>query len=301
MAAIKPWIAAFRLRTLPLAFSGWLIGTSLASLNNEINWLMAVLTLLTAFLLQILSNLANDYGDAVSGVDSEFRKGPSRMVQSGKITKKAMGKAMVLFIFLCFISGVSLLYIAFENDFVCAFVFLIIGIVGIAAAIKYTVGKNPYGYAGFGDLFVFLFFGVVLVYGTYYLQVQELNWLILLPAISLGMLSIGVLNVNNIRDLESDIISGKHSIPVRIGRKLAVYYHIFLLLGSFILAAIYTILMFNSMWQFIFLPVVFLFTVNIRAVATKPLAELDPFLKQMAISTLIFSILFSLGILLSGY
>lgn len=300
MAHFKSWITAFRLRTLPLAFSGWLVGTTIASIAVKISWPIAGLTLLTAFLLQILSNLANDYGDAVSGVDSDERKGPSRMVQSGQITKKAMGRAMIIFSLLSLLSGVALLFITFKEDFISALVFFLIGIVGIASAIKYTVGKNPYGYAGFGDLFVFLFFGVVLIFGTYYLQVQTFDGLVLLPAISLGMLSIGVLNVNNIRDIESDKVSGKNSIPVRLGREKAVVYHIFLLAGSFLIMVSYSIIIYHSWWQFIFLPVGLLFGVNIKAVATKPLTELDPFLKQMAISTLIFSVLFSAGILLGA-
>lgn len=297
---MKSWITAFRLRTLPLAFAGWLVGTSIASDKGNISWAIATLTLVTAFFLQILSNLANDYGDAVSGVDSEKRDGPNRMVQSGAITKKAMGRAVVLFSILCLLSGCSLLYLAFPNDFSKALIFLSLGLLGIAAAIKYTMGKNPYGYAGFGDLFVFVFFGVVLVFGTYYLQVQLLDWMVLLPAASIGLLSIGVLNVNNIRDIESDKASGKNSIPVRIGRKKAVVYHVFLLTSALFLAIIFSIQNFNSWIQLIFLIITILFIKNIKAVSSKPLGELDPFLKQMAISTLLFSILFSLGIGLSS-
>ncbi|MEM0939509.1 MAG: 1,4-dihydroxy-2-naphthoate polyprenyltransferase [Bacteroidota bacterium] len=300
MGDTKSWISAFRLRTLPLAFSGWLVGTTLAYTSIEINWYVAGLTLLTAFLLQILSNLANDYGDAVSGVDSEKRKGPNRMVQSGKITKKAMGKAILLFSFLSFSFGSLLLSLSFKDDFISVFVFLILGLLAIGAAIKYTVGINPYGYAGFGDLYVFLFFGMILVFGTYYLQVQSFDWAVLLPAASIGLLSVGVLNVNNIRDIESDKTSGKNSIPVRIGRKKAVVYHTFLLQAGIATAIVFSFLEFASWWQFIFIPINLFFFKNIQSVAKKPLYELDPFLKQMAISTLLFSILFSLGVALSA-
>lgn len=297
---MNAWITAFRLRTLPLAFAGWLIGTSIAANAFAISWPIAILTLVTAFLLQILSNLANDYGDAVSGVDSEKREGPDRMVQSGRISKRSMGKAVVIFSLLSLMSGGLLLYLAFPGDFVSALVFLIIGIIGIVAAIKYTVGKNPYGYAGFGDAFVFIFFGIVLVFGAYYLQVQSLDLIVLLPAASIGFLSIGVLNVNNIRDIESDQVSGKYSIPVRIGRKNAVIYHFILLFGAMAFSVIFSLLNLTSWIQLVFLLVVFLLVKNIKAVARKSLKELDPYLKQMAIATLLFSILFSLGLGLSS-
>lgn len=299
MANIKSWVTAFRLRTLPLAFSGWLVGISIASGEMKIDWWIASLTLLTSFFLQILSNLANDYGDAISGVDSDKRQGPSRMVQSGAITKEAMRRAMMIFSSFSLVSGCLLIYLAFQDDFIAAIVFLMIGLLGIGAAIKYTVGKNPYGYAGFGDLFVFLFFGVVLVFGSYYLQVQSFDWSVLLPATSVGLFSVGVLNVNNIRDIASDKTSGKHSIPVRIGRANAVHYHIFLLQGGICASLLFVYLNFHTWWQLLFLLANVLFILNIRAVKNKPLNELDPNLKQMALSTLLFSILFSLGIMIA--
>ncbi|MEQ8626740.1 1,4-dihydroxy-2-naphthoate octaprenyltransferase [Ekhidna sp.] len=295
---MKSWIQAFRLRTLPLAFSGWLVGISLTANAATLNYTVAGLTLLTAVFLQILSNLANDYGDATSGVD-EKRTGEVRMVSSGQISSQAMKKAMIVFSLLSLASGSWLLYLAFPNDFIKAIIFLLIGLIGIAAAIKYTVGKNPYGYAGFGDIFVFVFFGLVLVFGTYYLQVQRLDWLIFLPAASLGLFSVGVLNVNNIRDIESDKAAGKNSIPVRIGRVAAVRYHSVILVLGLLLSALYVHLTFSTLWGFLFLMVGFLFQKNIRAVSTLPSAKLDPYLKQMAISTLLFAVLFSVGQLVS--
>ncbi|MEQ8904294.1 1,4-dihydroxy-2-naphthoate octaprenyltransferase [Ekhidna sp.] len=291
---MNPWIKAFRLRTLPLALSGWMVGIAIAYNHSEVNWVVASLTLLTAFLLQILSNLANDYGDASSGVDTK-RTGEERMVSSGKISAPAMKRAMIVFSLLALISGILLLYSAFPDDWVSSLIFLGIGIIGIGAAIKYTVGKNPYGYAGFGDVFVFVFFGVVLVFGTYYLQTQWLNWEVLLPASSIGLFSVGVLNVNNIRDIASDKDAGKNSIPVRIGRENAVIYHIALLQIGMILSIIFASINFQSWWSFIFVFVNALLIVNIKAVKNKPTDQLDSYLKQMAISTLLFSLLFSLG------
>ena len=291
---MKSWIKAFRLRTLSLAISGWMVGTSIAANEVGLDHLVAGLTLLTAILLQTLSNLANDYGDASSGVDKD-RKGEERMVSSGKISAQAMKNTMIIFGLLAFLTGTTLIFIAFPEDWISAFTFLSIGLIGIVAAIKYTVGKNPYGYAGFGDIFVFIFFGVILVFGTYYLQTHELNWLVMLPASSLGLFSVGVLNVNNIRDIESDKAAGKNSIPVRIGRKNAVIYHAFLLEGGMITSIIFVLVNFQSYWPLIFIVINFMFLQNIRAVSRKPLEQLDPHLKQMAISTFLFSILFSLG------
>lgn len=299
MANIKSWIIAARLRTLPLAFSGILVGTALAFSSGTVNYLIAGLTLLTAILLQILSNLANDYGDAVSGVDSEERDGPKRMVQSGAITKESMRNGLIITSILTFLSGLTLLYIAFPANWEYVLVFLTIGLVAIAAAIKYTMGKNPYGYAGFGDLFVFLFFGIVAVLGTYFLQAQSIDWLVLLPASSIGLFAVGVLNVNNIRDIESDKLSGKFSIPVRIGKEKAITYHSWLLNGAMVLTSIFVLLTYDSWWDLLFILVNPLLFKNIQAVKMKPATELDPYLKQMALSTLLFSILFALGQLMS--
>lgn len=295
MANLKSWIVAARLRTLPLAFSSILVGSALAFREGEINYAISVLTLFTAILLQILSNLANDYGDAVSGVDSEERDGPKRMVQSGAITKLAMRNGLIVSSILTMISGLALLYISFPENWEYAALFLMIGLVAIAAAIKYTMGKNPYGYAGFGDLFVFLFFGIVAVVGTYFLQTQSIDWLVFLPASSLGLFAVGVLNVNNIRDIESDKLSGKYSIPVRIGKEKAITYHSWLLNGAMVLTSIFVLLTYDSWWDLLFILVNPLLFKNINAVKTKPAADLDPYLKQMALSTLLFAVLFALG------
>lgn len=294
------WIKAFRLRTLPLAFAGWLVGISIAAGVAEVHFAIAGLTLITAFLLQILSNLANDFGDASSGVDAN-RIGEQRMVNAGIISAKAMKRAMIYVSFLALVSGIFLLRLAFPNDLNTSLIFLIIGLIGIGAAIKYTVGKNPYGYAGFGDIFVFIFFGLVLVFGTFYLQTASLDFTILLPAASLGFFSVGVLNVNNIRDIESDKQAGKYSIPVRVGRDKAIRYHIILLFLGVTTALIYTFLKYESNTQFLFLLSAFLFIKNTKAVSILSNGDLDPYLKQMAISTFVFSFLFALGQFLTAF
>ncbi|MEP5610860.1 MAG: 1,4-dihydroxy-2-naphthoate polyprenyltransferase [Cyclobacteriaceae bacterium] len=294
-AFIKSWIIAARLRTLPLAFSSILVGSALAWNQGATDLRVAGLTLLTAILLQVLSNFANDYGDAVSGVDSDLRQGPDRMVQSGAITKEAMRTALIIFSLLTLTSGILLLFLAFPDNWELMLAFFGIGILAIAASIKYTVGKNPYGYAGFGDVFVFVFFGLVAVAGTYFLQTKSFEWSILLPAASLGFFAVGVLNVNNIRDIETDRVSDKFSIPVRIGKEKAGIYHALLISAGLLTSIVFVLLDYGHAFQLAFILLGGLFLKNIRAVKNKAGQELDPHLKQMAIATLLFSVVFSVG------
>ncbi len=294
---LSSWIQSFRLRTLPLAAACIGMGGILAAWQNQFNPLIFGLTLLTAFLLQILSNLANDYGDSVNGADSEDRLGPSRAVQSGKISAKAMKNAMVLLAVLSLISGVLLIFKSLntQEDWIT---FLALGIVSIIAAITYTVGKRPYGYMGLGDISVLFFFGILAVGGTYYLQTKDWNLDILLPALSCGLLSVGVLNLNNIRDIESDKKAGKYSIPVRLGRQKSVYYHWLILLAAWVCIMLFLFKYFNNYKNFIVLLSIPLFIINARAVLIKTVAsELDPYLKQLALSTLLFVVLFGIGVL----
>lgn len=295
---IKAWLTAFRLRTLPLALSSIAMGGFLAAHAGYFKWSVFLLSVTTTIFLQILSNLANDYGDSVHGADSIERKGPSRMVQSGLISARQMRMAMVIFVLLCLASGVTLLFISFGLNLNALLFFFGLGILSIVAAIAYTVGKKPYGYVGLGDLSVLVFFGLVGVMGSYYLFSHRITALQVLPAISCGFFSMGVLNVNNIRDIDSDRSAGKFSVPVRIGRAKAIWYHWFLLAGGIVSATVYTVLTYQSPWQFLFLLSVPLFTVNGMAVTKKAVHELDPYLKQLAISTLLFVFLFGLGLLL---
>lgn len=296
---MQAWISAFRLRTLPLSLSCIGMAGFLAAAAGKFNGLIFGLTCLTTILLQILSNLANDYGDSVNGADHAERKGPQRAVQSGAITPVQMKNAVIIFSILCLISGILLLLITFGLDWNALLFFMTLGLLCITAAIAYTVGRKPYGYLGLGDLSVMIFFGLVGVMGSLYLFTHTFAYADLLPAMSCGFFSIAVLNVNNIRDIESDKQAGKFSIPVRIGRKNAVVYHWVLLLGGFAASVIYTILQYQSPWQFIFLPTIALFIRNGLAVTNRPSVELDPWLKQLAISTLIFVLTFGIGLLLA--
>ncbi len=292
---MKAWIKAFRLRTLPLALACISMGSILAFTEGKMNWLIAILSLTTTLFLQILSNLANDYGDYKSGVDSEKRQGPSRSVQRGEISVKAMFNAIIIFSLLSFMSGCFLLITGLKINLVF-FLFLLVGILAIAAAIKYTMGNNPYGYSGLGDFSVFLFFGIIGVLGTYYLHTGTINYLATLPALTCSFFAVAVLNVNNIRDIESDKLTGKNSIPVRIGREKAVIYHHLLLIIGLFTSLIYVIIDYKGPFQFLFLIVIPLLYKNGIAVKTLHDAKkLDPYLKQMALTTLLFVVCFGIG------
>lgn len=296
---VKVWLQAFRLRTLPLAISCIAMGGFLAASANAFRWDIFVLCIATTIFLQILSNLANDYGDSIHGADNVTRRGPSRSVQSGAISSRRMKVAVIFFVILCLCSGISLLLVSLGMNWNAILFFFGLGVLCILAAIAYTVGKKPYGYFGLGDFSVLVFFGLVGVMGSYYLFTQRISWREMLPALSCGFFSIGVLNVNNIRDIESDRKAGKFSIPVRIGREKAILYHWLLLFSGLLSASVYNVLTFQSPWQFLFLVSAPLFARNGIAVGRKPSHELDPYLKQMAISTLIFVLLFGMGLILS--
>lgn len=275
------------------------MGGFLAASAGTFQWSIFLLCVTTTIFLQVLSNLANDYGDSVHGADHAERTGPVRAVQSGAISLSQMKTAVIVFVALCLASGISLLLVAFGLNWNAILFFFGLGVLSIAAAIAYTVGKRPYGYAGLGDISVMIFFGLVGVMGSYYLFTQSISGFEILPALSCGFFSMGVLNINNIRDIESDRKAGKFSIPVRIGRENAVLYNWFLLLSGLACPIIYSVLNFHSPYQFLFCLTIPLFLKIGSAVAQKPSAELDPYLKRMALSTLLFVILFGTGLLLS--
>jgi len=294
---MSPWISAFRPRTLPLALASILTGGFLAKANGQFNGAVVALAALTTILLQILSNLANDYGDSQNGADSVHRQGPQRAVQSGAITPAEMKRAMWAFGLAALASGIALLLVALGFAGVWVLLaFFVLGLSAIWAAVNYTAGSNPYGYAGLGDISVFLFFGIVGVCGTYFLQTQTLPLAVLLPAAALGCFATAVLNVNNIRDIVSDKLAGKITVPVRLGPQHARHYHWLLLLLGVGAATVYVALTYHSPWQWLFLLSLPLFLFNGRQVwARQESMKIDPLLKQMAMSTLAFTLLFGLG------
>lgn len=277
------------------------MGSFLAYYYNSFNGLTTSLCILTTVFLQVLSNLANDYGDFENGADNDERIGPKRALQSGEISKKQMKNAIYIFVFLSLSSGISLIYSAFGIQYIYYQLgFLTLGIGAIWAALNYTAGKNPYGYRAMGDIFVFLFFGIIGVFGTFYLQAKELNWWILLPATATGFLATGVLNINNTRDLEPDKKAGKITIPVLIGAKAARIYQLILIDSSFICLTsfIYFGLEDWNTNNFLFLIGYPLFLTIGYGVYKRPAEELDPYLKKMALGSLVITLMFGFSILL---
>ena len=305
---MKHWIEAARLRTLPLALASMLMGCFLAAINGYFDIKIVSLTILTAVLLQILSNYANDYGDSIHGADHKDRVGPKRAVQEGKISSTQMRKAVILFSILSFLSGVLLLVVAIdfqkESGWKTLGFFLTLGLFCIAGAILYTAGKKPYGYMGLGDIAVLIFFGWVAGGGTYFLQAQAhtnfhtISWDIFLPATSCGLFAVGVLNLNNIRDIKSDILAGKNSIPVRLGKEKASIYHAFVIATAWVCAITFLIIRYQNPMNFVFLLTLPLFIHNILQVFKRKDMELDPLLKQLALSTLLFVLLFGISFLI---
>jgi len=288
-----------RLRTLPLAVSSILMGSYLAAWQGRMNWLVAILACLTAICLQILSNLANDYGDSIHGADSATREGPSRAVQSGIISSGAMFRAVLLFAVLSLISGLMLLWVA-EIGGRGFIAFLILGILAIAAAYFYTNGSRPYGYAGLGDISVFIFFGLLGVLGTYFLHTGSLVTEIWFPAVSVAAFSVAVLNLNNVRDMISDQEAGKISVPVRLGYSGAKMYHLILIVVGVLATLGFVICYVKQGWSYLFLLVTPVLILNIVNVYRKPRTELDPYLKQMALGTFFYVNLLGIGLLLAS-
>jgi 1,4-dihydroxy-2-naphthoate octaprenyltransferase len=302
---MKHWLHAFRLRTLPLAVSSIIVGSALAFEHSRLvavgpDWRVVTgLALMTAILLQVLSNLANDLGDHLHGTDNADRVGPQRAVQSGAIPPAAMKRAMLTCGALALLSGCALITVALGLT-LTTLGFLVLGLLAIGAAVKYTFGSNPYGYTGLGDISVFLFFGIVGVCGTFYLHTRFLHLAVLLPAIAFGLLSTGVLNVNNMRDIVNDAASGKRTLVVRMGSAKAKIYHSMLVIGGILCLVLFTTANFTGWTSWLFLLVVPGFIVHLKRVwTTKEPRDLDPQLKVLAMGTFFSALLFSLGLILA--
>ncbi|WP_304342717.1 1,4-dihydroxy-2-naphthoate octaprenyltransferase [Chryseobacterium koreense] len=305
---MKDWIHAARLRTLPLSMSGIIMGSFIARwriLENggTWDWKIFAMAILVTLLYQILSNFANDYGDGIKGTDQlRVNEAEQRAVASGKITAAQMRNAVILFSILSLIATVALLYLAFFPNHIQEFwVFVGLGIACILAAIGYTVGKKPYGYMGLGDIFVFIFFGLVSVCGSYFLFTKTFDGDILIPATAVGMLSTAVLNLNNMRDIESDALSGKKTLASRLGFKLAMVYEIILLMLPLILILVFLgvngFIKEGKYYPFIVMILVFPMTALRRKImAVNEPKELDPFLKQVGILTLMMAALLAFGL-----
>ena len=308
---MRHWIEAARLRTLPLSVSGILVGSIYALANptrdvltptQVFNWRIFGFAILTTLGLQILSNFANDYGDGIRGTDNEDRIGPKRAIQSGAISPGAMKAAMVLTAVLTLLSAGLLIYFAFRDTNVgYSLFFFVLGLLAIASAIRYTVGNTAYGYHGYGDMFVFIFFGLVSTLGVNFLHSKQLDFQLLLPAAAIGMLSTGVLNLNNMRDEASDRKAGKNTLVVKMGGDAARKYHYFLVAGAMVLVLIFAMIYNGTGFkfdQYIFLAAYFPLVGHlIRVSKIKDPRNLDPELKRLAIATFLLAVLLSLALI----
>ncbi len=296
---MKHWIQAARLRTLPLSLSGIIVGSFYAMSQSMFNWKIILFAFTTTLGFQVVSNFANDYGDGVKGTDNEDRVGPTRAIQSGAISPKAMKKAIVLTSIVTLISALVLIYFSFKEKYLLySLVFFTLGILAIASAILYTVGSGAYGYRGFGDVFVFVFFGLVSTLGIYFMYAKKIDLILLLPATAIGLLSVGVLNLNNMRDESSDRKANKNTIVVKIGGAKAKIYHFFLIVSAMVLMVIFAVLLHFKWEQYLFLFVYIpLIKHLIRVYKNQESRLLDPELKKIAVSTFALSVLLSLGMI----
>ena len=288
---MKHWIQAARLRTLPLSVSGIIVGSAYAYYQGFSDWRIVILALLTTLGLQVLSNYANDYGDGVKGTDAN-RIGEKRLVAAGIITAEQMKKAVIIAAILTFIIALLLIYVAFgKENFALSLIFILLGIGSIGAAIKYTVGKSAYGYSGFGDVFVFIFFGLVSVVGSNFLFTHFIDWKLFLPATAIGLLSVAVLNLNNMRDIENDKIAGKNTLVVKMGLKWAKYYHQIIIVLGMICFMIFAILIETSTLPILIINIPIILHMN-KVDKSQNYEDFDPELKKVALSTFALSILF---------
>ena len=302
MAQLKTWISAFRLRTLPLSISGAVVGSSYAYFLGFFDILIFVLIVFTTLSFQILSNLANDYGDGIKGTDNNSRIGPERALQSGAISPKQMKNAIIVNAILSTILALLLIYVAFGvSQLFSSLIFIVLGALSIYAAIAYTVGKSAYGYRALGDLMVFLFFGWLSVMGTYFLFAKDLNSMLLIPASAIGCLSAAVLNLNNMRDLETDLKSNKITLAGYLGKKSSKIYHFALILSAILLMLIFQYSISYSKIMYLswiaFLPLIF----HLKVVFfIKNPKDFDPHLKLVALSTFVLAILFATALIIEN-
>ena len=290
---LKIWVQAARLRTLPLSVSGIIMGNALALNHNDFSFIIFLLSILTAIAFQIVSNFANDYGDGIKGTDNEQRIGPKRVLQQGLLTSKNLKRGILVSVLVSIILSIALIYESLGVDkLLFSVLFILLAIGAVAAAIKYTVGTNPYGYSGLGDLFVFIFFGWVSVIGSYFLQINSIDLSIVLFATSVGLLSVAVLNLNNMRDIENDLNSSKITLAVRLGGYKSKVYHFFLISIAIILFFIgigEQPLLIKTIYTLVFVP---LFLHLYRVFNVKEPKQFDPELKKLALTIFFISIVF---------
>lgn len=299
MNKAKTWFRAARPRTVLLSFSGVLLGGLLAIAQGGCNYIVVLLCALTAILLQVLSNLANDLGDFKNGIDNAQRKGPQRELQSGAISEKEMRWGIAIVGLACLFSGGLLLLSVFvaHPNLMDLGIFALLGIAAIAAALFYTLGKHPYGYRGLGDLYCFIFFGLAAVAGTYYLATRNLDYSILLPASAVGFMSNAVLNINNMRDFENDKASGKNSLVVKIGLKRAFAYHLILIIGAFVFLTLFSLIKQLPIYGYTFWLLTPLFVKDLIQIKQSEPDQLDPMLPKQVVKTFLLVLVFGVTLI----
>ncbi|NMH88128.1 1,4-dihydroxy-2-naphthoate octaprenyltransferase [Flavivirga algicola] len=300
MNRVSLWVSTMRLRTLPLSISGIILASCLAEYNGYFEWRIGILAIFTTLSFQILSNLANDYGDGIKGTDNNDRIGPERAIQSGKISPEEMFNAIKINVLISIGLAFLLIFSAFGvKHFLLTLLFFILGIASVVGAIRYTVGNNAYGYRGLGDIFVFIFFGLVSVIGCYVLYAKTVDHVVFLPACTIGLLSAGVLNLNNMRDIVSDEKSNKITLAVKIGVKNVKIYHYTLIGTAIVLSALFGILYYTSPYNLIFAVAYIPLIIHLKKVSkNKDLKLLDPELKKLALTTVLLAVLMGVGHLL---
>lgn len=292
MKQLKVWLKAVRLRTLPLSVSGILIGNSLCFQDPEFSGILFVLMLFTAISFQIISNFANDYGDGVKGTDNDNRLGPKRVLQQGLLSREILKKGIIIISLISLLLAFVLIFLAFgSNSWYYILIFIGLSFASVWAAIFYTVGNKAYGYYGFGDLFVFLFFGGVSVLGAYFIQLKTFSYPAILLSLVVGFLSVGVLNLNNMRDIDNDAFVGKRTLVVIMGAAIAKKYHLLLLIVSVsILVYVFSSVSIRFFW----IPYLAIIPLMVHFISVLKNSEpkfFDPELKKLSLSIFLLSLL----------
>ena len=295
MNKFRAAVASMRLRTLPLSTGGVILGILLATADFKVDLWVAVLIVLTTVCLQILSNLSNELGDVLHGTDTEDRQGPQYGLNSGVLSIGEMKVLIGIFVALCIISGTAMTLLSFGTLWdITPILVLLMGAAAIMGAMKYTLGRNPYGYRGLGDVYVFLFFGLVAVMGSYFVASHTLFWRLLLPSAAVGCFSVGVLNVNNIRDMKTDA-ANRVTVAIRLGERKAKIYQTVLIVLGWLFMLVYCQLRMFSWWHYLFVITLPLFILHLRGVWKREGKQLDPMLPLLVMSTFLFCLLAGIG------
>lgn len=297
MEKIRYYVAAMRLRTLPLSLAGVSLGLMLAAADYRVSWPVALFTVITTVCLQILSNVSNELGDFLNGTDTPDRQGPLYSLSEGCLQKGDFKAMIAVYVIICIASGLAMIWFSFGTFFAIEpLLLMVLGAAAIIAAMRYTLGRNPYGYRGMGDLYVFIFFGLVAVLGSYFIATHTMFWRMLLPAASIGAFSVAVLNVNNIRDMSTD--AGKRvTVPLKIGGRWARVYQTLLVVAGWISMLAYSFLRMQDPWHYLFVLTLPLYAIHLSGVWKRTGKALDPMLPLLVISTFIFALLGGLGYL----